>query len=256
MTHPYRLGYVDVGPRDAPVLLLGPSLGTSREMWSGPAATLSGDFRVISYDLLGHGTSDAPDGPYDLGLLGRSVLALLDGLGVASSHYAGVSLGGMVGMWLAVNAPERIDRLALVCTSAYLPEGNWVERAAQVRAHGTASIADVIVTRWFTEAFRESSPQIVAAFANMIAKCPDEGYAGCCEAIAAMDLRAALPTLCAPTLVISAEADPSTPPPHGETIATAVPGAEFVVLHNAAHLANVERADDVAALIAAFLEGR
>ncbi|HEY2792939.1 MAG TPA: 3-oxoadipate enol-lactonase [Micromonosporaceae bacterium] len=256
MTDSFRLGFDDVGPRDAPVLLLGPSLGTNRRMWRGPAEALSGDFRVISYDLLGHGDSEVPAGPYDIGLIGRSVLALLDGLGVPTSHYAGVSLGGMIGMWLAVNAPERIDRLALVCTSAYLPEGNWIERAARVRSHGTASIADVIVTRWFTEAFRESSPGTVAEFGDMIATTPDEGYAACCEAIAAMDQRASLPSIRVPTLVISAEDDPSTPPPHGQTIAAAVPGAEFVVLHNASHLANVERADDVAALIAAFLEGR
>ncbi|HEY1485121.1 MAG TPA: 3-oxoadipate enol-lactonase [Micromonosporaceae bacterium] len=250
------LGYDDIGPRDAPAVLLGPSLGTTRRMWSRPATALSANFRVIPYDLLGHGTSDVPDGPYDIARIGRAVLALLDDLDLATVHYAGVSLGGMVGMWLAAHAPGRIQRLALVCTSAYLPEGNWAQRAAQVRAHGTASIADLIVTRWFTEPFRSRAPEVVAQFVAMIANSPDEGYAACCEAIAAMDQRESLPTITAPTLVIAAADDPSTPPPHGETIATGVPGAEFVVLHNAAHLANVERADDVAALIAAFLEGR
>jgi 3-oxoadipate enol-lactonase len=161
----------------------------------------------------------------------------------------------MVGMWLAINAPDRIDRLALVCTSAYLPEGNWVERAAQVRTHGIASIADAVVSRWFTATFLATSP-VAADFRTMLTACPDEGYAGCCEAIAGMDQRGSLPAITAPTLVIAGADDPATPPPHGETIAAAVAGAQLVVLHNAAHLANVERADDVTALIAAFLEDR
>jgi 3-oxoadipate enol-lactonase len=247
------LGYDVIGPDGAPVLVLGPSLGTSRRMWRTPAAALSRHFRVVSYDLLGHGDSAVPAGPYSIGRIGGAVVDLLDDLGVAAAAYAGISLGGMVGMWLAINAPERVDRLALVCTSAYLPEGDWVTRAAQVRAHGTASIADAVVARWFTESFRVASPGVVADFRAMVADCPDEGYAACCDAIGGMDLRPSLTSITAPTLVIAAADDPATPPPHGETIAEAIPDASFTILHNAAHLANVERADDVTALISAFL---
>jgi 3-oxoadipate enol-lactonase len=249
------LSYDLIGLDGAPVVALGPSLGAPRRMWSAAAAALSQRFRVISFDLLGHGTSAMPDGPYSIGQIGRAVLDLLDDVGAASVSYVGVSLGGMVGMWLAINAPDRVDRLALVCTAAHLPPADgWLERAATVRARGTASIADAVVTRWFTEPFRIASPRVVAEFRAMIAASPDEGYAACCEAIAGMDQRAGLTKIVAPTLVIAGADDPATPPSHGETIAARVPGSRFVVLDNAAHLANVERADVVTALISEFLE--
>jgi 3-oxoadipate enol-lactonase/4-carboxymuconolactone decarboxylase len=249
-----QLGYNASGPLNAPVVVLGPSLGTTRRMWDGAAATLAQRYRVVQFDLLGHGTSAVPEGPYTIGRIGGAVLDLLDDLGVGTVNYAGVSMGGMLGMWLAINAPERIERLALVCTSAHLPGGNWMERAAQVRAHGTASIADAVLSRWFTPPFLASSP-LAADFRTMIVDCPDKGYAACCDAVGGMDLRASLPSISAPTLVIAGAQDPATPPPHGEAIANAVPGARLVVLDNAAHLANVERADDVAALLTAFLPG-
>jgi 3-oxoadipate enol-lactonase len=181
--------------------------------------------------------------------LGRDVLALIEHLGVARAHYAGLSLGGMVGMWLAAHAPARIDRLALLCTGACLPPAQgWLDRAAAVRAGGVAAIADAVLARWFTPAFTGTAP-----YRQMLLATPVDGYAACCEAIAALDLRPVLGGIRAPTLVIAGERDAATPPELGRQIASAVPRARYMEVAGAAHLANVERADVVTALLATYL---
>jgi 3-oxoadipate enol-lactonase len=240
------------GPAEAPVLVLGPSLGSTVEMWRPQIAALSRSLRVVRFDYRGHGRSPAPPGPYTVDDLGGDVLELLDHLGVDRAHYAGLSLGGMVGMWLGAYAPQRIDRLALLCTGACLPPAQgWFDRAATVRAAGMAAVADAIVTRWFTPAFAEREP-----YRQMLLDADPEGYAACCGAIGALDLRPVLGRITAPTLVIAGALDPATPPSLGEQIAAAVPGARFEVVEGAAHLANVERADEVNRLLAAHLQAR
>ncbi|HKN96068.1 MAG TPA: alpha/beta fold hydrolase, partial [Pseudonocardiaceae bacterium] len=210
---------------------------------------LAAHFRVLRYDHLGHGGSPVPPGPYTVDQLADEVLALVDG--VDRFDYVGLSLGGMVGMVIAARQPERVGRLALVCTSARLPaESGYRERAARVRSHGTAAISEVAVSRWFTPAFTDTEP-----YAAMLAATPDEGYAGCCEAIADMDIRSRLPAITAPTLVIAGELDPATPPEHGKLIADAVPDARLAVLPQASHLANVERPDEVTGLLLEHLVG-
>jgi 3-oxoadipate enol-lactonase len=196
-----------------------------------------------------------PNGPYTIDELGADVVTMLDRLGLARVSYCGLSIGGMVGQWLAINAPERIDRLVLLCTAPYLPPASsWHERAATVREAGTPEVvADAVLGRWFTPAYAGSHPDIVARYRTMICGIDPEGYAGCCEAIAAMDLRAGLSDITAPTLVISGRQDPSIPAEHGEAIAAAVPGARFELLDPGAHLASVERADAVTPLIAEHL---
>jgi 3-oxoadipate enol-lactonase len=161
----------------------------------------------------------------------------------------------MVGQWLAINAPERVQRLVLICTSAYLPpEGDWRQRAATVREAGSPeAVADAVLGRWFTAGYAEHNPGVVRRHRQMIASIPAEGYAGCCEAIAAMDLRSSLDRVTAPTLVIAGAQDPSTPPEHGRLIAEAIPGARLEVLDPAAHLSSVERATEVSGLIAGHL---
>lgn len=240
------LAYDLTGPPDAPVLVLGGSLGTTRAMWQPQLDALTTGFRVLRYDHLGHGESPVPPGPYRVEELGRHVLRLLDQLDLARVRYAGLSLGGMVGMWLAAHHPERVDRLGLLCTSAYLPPAEgWLLRARTVRAEGTASVADAVVARWFTPRFAERQPKVVQRLKATFGTLPAEGYAGCCEAIAALDLRPVLPRITAPTLVIAGADDPATPPAHGQAIADAVPGARIEVLPGAAHLASVERPDAV-----------
>lgn len=242
------------GPDGAPVLVLGNSLGTSRDCWALSAPVLARHFRVLRYEHRGHGApraqSPAPPGPYSIDDLGGDVLALLDARGVERALYCGVSLGGMVGMWLASHAPDRIAGLGLSCTSAFMPPAEgWTQRAAAVRASGSGSVAAQVVSRWFTPAWQAAHPEVPEAFVAGLAATSDEGYAGCCEAIAAMDLRQDLGSITAPTLVISGAQDPSTPPCHGAAIASAIPGARLRVVRGAAHLANVSNAAEVTALL-------
>ena len=172
------------------------------------------------------------------------MLALLDRLGIERAAYCGLSIGGMVGQWLAINAPHRITKLILICTAAHLPPPSaWTERAASVRDAGTPEVvADAVVGRWFTAPFAAANPTLVADYREMIATTAAEGYASCCEAISTLDLRAGLPAVTAPTLVIGGAQDPSIPPEHGRAIAAAIRAARFELLDPAAHLASVERA--------------
>jgi 3-oxoadipate enol-lactonase len=244
------------GPEDAPVLMLSNSLGTTNEMWEPQLPAFTRSFRVLRYDRRGHGRSKVPPGPYTIADLGRDVLELLDLLELERVSYCGLSIGGMDGMWLAANAPDRVDRLCLCSTSAMLgPPELWVERAATVRAQGTGAVADATMGRWFSPAFHEAHPEVVARFREMVASTPAEGYAACCEAIRDWDFRDELGKISAPTLVLSAELDPSTPPEHGRLVADGIPGASFVVVPEAAHLVNVERPDEVDEAIVGHVSG-
>ena len=234
------------GPIASPVVMLSNSLGTDLGMWDGQLDVLSEHFRVLRYDQRGHGRSPAPPGPYTIAELAGDALDLLERLGLERVSFCGVSIGGMTGQRLAINAPERIDRLALCCTSAYLPpRKTWSERAETVLTQGMEAVADAALERWFTPEFRERSPDVVGRARQTLVGTPPEGYAGCCEAIASHDLRGRLDAIHAPTLVISGGDDPATPPDHGRQIAEAVEGARFELLEGARHLANVERAEEV-----------
>ncbi|HST25467.1 MAG TPA: 3-oxoadipate enol-lactonase [Gaiellaceae bacterium] len=230
------------GPEDAPVLLLSNSLGTTHAMWEPQLPAFAEHFRVLRYDRRGHGRSAVPPGPYSIPELAADVTELLDSLELERVSYCGLSIGGMDAMWNAVNAPERIDRLALCSTSPWMPPRElWDERAALVRAEGTAAVAHATMERWFSPEFRAAEPETVARVRAMVAETPAEGYAACCEAIREWDFREELGRISAPTLVLSAEDDPSTPPDHGRLIADGIPGAGFSVLPGAWHLANVEQ---------------
>ncbi len=234
-----------IGPEGAPVVVLSNSLGSDLTMWDDQIPALAEDFRVLRYDQRGHGQTAGTPGPYDIEVLGSDVLALLDHLGLDRVHFAGVSLGGMTGMWLAAHAPNRIDRLVLVCTSAQLgPPENWHERAAVARQQGTESLVDGTLGRWFTPEFAHRA-SVVDKYGKMIAAADDEGYAGCCETIASLDLLDDLPSITAPTLVIAGQDDPATPPAHAERICSGLSNGRLVVVPNAAHLANVEQASTV-----------
>jgi 3-oxoadipate enol-lactonase len=231
------------GPPDAPVLVLTGSLGTSLEMWADQVPALAEHFRLLRYDKRGHGRSPVPRGPYSVDDLGGDLLALLDGLRIERASLCGLSIGGLISMWVAITAPERVERLALCSTSAHLasPE-QWTERAATVRAHGTEAVADAVLGRWLTPPFAKRHPEIVERLRSLILATPDEGYAGSCEALAAADLRGRLASIKAPTLVLTADQDPATPADeHGRAIAEAIPSARFQLISDGAHLVNVER---------------
>jgi len=222
------------GPDSAPPLLLGPSLGTSYALWDKVAPELSVTHRVIRWDLPGHGGS-APGliGPgATVGDLANLVLALADSLGIEQFAYAGVSLGGAVGLHLAVHHPERVASLAVICSSAHFNGAKaWEERAARVRSEGVGWLVENADSRWFTPGF--TVPELVADQGDV-----DPGaYAACCDALAAYDLRERLPEISARTLVIAGREDPATPPAHLREIADAVPGSALVEIPGASHLA-------------------
>jgi 3-oxoadipate enol-lactonase len=231
---------------EGPAVLMGGSLGTSLGVWDAQLP-LADRFRLIRYDHRGHGRSPAPPGPYEIEDLARDVLDL----GIDRAHYVGLSIGAMVGMWIAANAPERIDRLVLVCTSAHMaPASMWQERAARVReARSTEPIADAVVDRWLTAAFAAEHPEVRARLRAMLVSADPEGYAACCGAIERMDLRADLTRITAQTLVISGADDHATPVEHQRLIAEAIPGARHEIVSPAAHSAAVEQPDAVNRLI-------
>jgi 3-oxoadipate enol-lactonase len=233
------------GPEDAPVLVLSNSLGTTLEMWDEQTPVLSERFRLLRYDHRGHGGSTVPPGPYKIEDLGRDVLVLLDRLEVERFSFCGLSLGGMVGMWLASEAPELVERLVLCCTSARFAPDTFDSRARTVRADGVGAIADAVVERWFTPAFREGRPEIAEWARRMLLEMPDEGYAGCCEAVRDADLSDTLGTISASALVIAGADDPAAPPDQAESIRDSIPGASLQVVSEAAHLANIEQPEAV-----------
>jgi len=249
-----KLHHVLEGPQDAPVLVLANSLGTTLKMWEAQAEALRERFRLVRYDHRGHGASEVPPGPYTLDEIGRDALALLDSLGIERFSFCGLSLGGMVGMWVASEAPGRVERLVLCCTSARLgPPETWEARARTVRAEGMRAISETVVERWFTPPFREERPEVVRWAVGMLESAPPEGYASCCEAIRDMDLRGRLGAIRAATLAIAGADDPATPSEHAELIASSIQGARLAVIPQSAHLANVEQPEAVTGEILAHL---
>jgi len=229
------------GPEDAPVVVLANSLGAARGMWDPQVPVLAERYRVVTYDMRGHGASPAPAGPYTLDDLVDDLVALLDRLGADRAHVAGLSLGGMVGLRLAAREPARVHRLAALCTSAKTEPQGFLDRAAAVRANGTAPIAATVVSRWLTPPYAAEHPDLVARLEAMVAGCDDEGYAACAEVVAGIDLRADLARVAAPTLVISGADDLALPPAHQQAIADGIAGAELLSISPGAHLANLER---------------
>jgi 3-oxoadipate enol-lactonase len=241
------------GPEDAPVLVLSNSLGSTLGMWDDQAPVLRERFRLVRYDQRGHGDSPVPSGPYKIGDLGRDALVMLDRLEIESTSFCGLSIGGLVGMWLASEAPERIERLVLCCTAARFDPEMYDARAGKVRAEGVDSVADVVLERWFTPEFRAARPETVESAGSMLRGTPAEGYAGCCEALRDADVRDRLGEIRAPTLVIAGSEDPAATVDQAEEIRDSIPQARLVVVE-AAHLANIEQPEAVTREILEHLE--
>jgi 3-oxoadipate enol-lactonase len=219
---------------EGPPLVLSASLGTTLALWSPNLGQLAARYRVVRYDHPGHGKS--PLGPRMIDGLAREALSLLDALGLRRVTFCGLSLGGMVGMWLGAHVPERLERLVLCCAAAHLPPAEqWLERAATVRERGMEAIADSVLRRWFTPRFAHDPKP----WRDMLVSTPREGYARCCEAIAAMDLRPELRALKVPATVILGRHDPVVDEENRRLLAD----VGDVVELDAAHLANVEQPD-------------
>src|SRR5262249_14047461 len=229
-----------------PVLMLSNSLGTTHRMWDDQLKSFTEHFRLVRYDRRGHGQSEAPKGPYTMDRLGRDVIAIIDALGVKTMHWCGLSMGGMVGMWLGANASDRINRLILSNTAAYYGDKTpWNERIKFVRENGLGARVGQNMERWFTRDFRERAPQAIARMSDMFLSTPLEGYVGCCEAVRDMDHREILPNVKAPTLVIAGRHDPATPVEAGEFVRKSIPRAAMTLI-DAAHISNVEQPHDYA----------
>ena len=235
------------------VVVLSNSLGTTTAMWDTQVASLIQHLRVIRYDHPGHGESPQDDLPDGVASLGNGVVELLDRLGLERVSFCGLSLGGAVGMWLAANAPGRIDRLVLACTSTRFgePQG-WFERAQAVREGGVAVVAEAVLGRWFTPGFAAQHPDTVARFRSMLRGTPREAYARCCEAIAGWDF-SDLGLIGAPTLVLAGADDPVSPPEHARGIRDGIGGARLTMLPRAAHIACVEQPAAFADAVAGHL---
>jgi len=246
--------HVDVqGDADAPVLMLSNSLGTTHRMWDDQVKPLTQHFRLVRYDRRGHGQSGAPKGPYTMEQLGRDALAIIDALDIETINWCGLSMGGMVGMWLGANAPERINKLILSNTAAYFPDKTlWNDRIRTVREKGLASIVNANMERWFTKDFRARAPQALQRMADMFVSTPLEGYVGCCEAVRDMDHRDLLGRITLPTLVIAGRHDPATTVENAEFIRSRIPRAALTLI-DAAHISNVEQPHDYAEIVLGFL---
>lgn len=247
-----RLNHEITGPEDAPLVLLGSSLGATHEMWAPQVEVLAERFRVVAFDHRGHGGSEAPAGPYSIDDLGGDVVELLNELAVEQASYVGISLGGAVGLWLAENAPDRFHRFALLCPPAYPAAGAqvWIDRAAQVRAEGTQAITEATLGRWFLPEFDADR---VATLREQLLNTSDEGYAACCEALGSMDLRDKLGDITAPVLLVTAEADTSIPPETVVPLAAQIPGAHLEIIENAAHLVTYSHPEVINPLLLAHL---
>jgi 3-oxoadipate enol-lactonase/4-carboxymuconolactone decarboxylase len=245
------MNHVLEGPEHAPVVVFSSSLGTTHAMWDAQAAALKDEYRVLRYDHRGHSGSPVPPGPYTIDELAGDVLDLLDRLGIERVTFVGLSIGGAVGMTLALRAPERIERLVLCCTSRQFgPAETWHERAATVRAEGVAAVAGAALERWLTP---QAPAEMRERLRAMLLSIPPEGYASCAEAIAGHDLRGKLGGIRMPVLSVAGEHDPAAPPDELRAIADEIPGARLAVIEGARHIAVVERADEFNRLLRGFL---
>lgn len=254
-TETARIHYLLEGGANAPVLAFSNSLGTNYSMWDLQAAVFRTKFRILRYDTRGHGESSTTPGPYSIDSLGKDALALLDALHLEQIHFCGLSMGGMIGMWLALNASHRLKKLMLCNTGAKIGtiEG-WNARIETVRKNGMKAIGPAVIERWFTPTFREKNSAPIANIQRVLEETNPEGYAACCAAVRDFDCRRDLGKIRVPTLVISGTSDPAAPPADGRFLAGQIPGAQYAELH-AAHLSNIEDRDRFNDEVGNFLAG-
>jgi 3-oxoadipate enol-lactonase len=248
-----RLSYDVAGPAGAPALLLSHALGTNRTLWDPQMDALSTSYRVVRYDVRGHGTSGAPAGEYSIDQLGRDALAILDAEGIMRAHVCGLSLGGLTAIWLAHAVPARTGRIVLANTSARIgAPAIWQDRVDLVTSQGLAPVGESAPQRWFTAAYGAAHPEVIAQCRAMLLGCSPSGYAGCVAALRDTDLRPILGKIASPALVITGRWDPVTPPADGQVIAAGLPGARVLDL-DAAHFSNIEAAAAFTEAVRRFL---
>jgi len=249
-----HIHYEIQGPANAPALILSNSLATNFGMWDAQIPDLHKHFRVLRYDTRGHGQSEVTPGPYSFEQLGRDVLALADEVDMDKFSLCGLSMGGVTGMWLGINAGHRLHKLALCSTAAKIGNPDtWNARIEAVRKGGMKSIAAATMERWFTAPFREREPQAVERIKHMVESSSSDGFIANCEALREADFREGITAIRTPTLVISGTHDTGTAPADGKFLAKQISGARYVEL-DAAHLSNIEKQKQFTQEVSAFLQ--
>ncbi|BBS12443.1 3-oxoadipate enol-lactonase [Klebsiella aerogenes] len=234
-----NLDYQLDGPEGAPVIVLSNSLGTTRAMWQPQMEALTANFRVLRYDTHGHGKT-TKNGKVTLAQLGEDVLALLDHLNIGKALFCGISMGGLTGLWLARFAPERFYAVVVANTAARIgDQSGWLSRARAVRQEGMDVVAAGAADRWFSDNFRQRAPEVVEALCHQLTHSDAEGYAACCEALAAADLRGEVGQIAIPVLIIAGESDPVTTVADANFLHQQIADSQVVVL-SASHLSNIE----------------
>jgi 3-oxoadipate enol-lactonase len=248
-----RIHYVLDGPASAPALMFSNSLGTTLAMWENQAGVFQKTSCVLRYDTRGHGNSSVPSAPCSVEQLGQDVISLLDALGLEKVHFCGLSIGGMIGMWLGSNAPSRLGRLILCNTAAKIGTAEmWNTRIETVRKSGMKSIAPGVMERWFTPDFRAKHPASVAHMQKIVEATNPEGYVACCAAVRDFDFRERLQSIRVPALIISGTHDPATTPSDGRFLSERIASSRYCEL-NAAHLSNIEDREQFNSELGSFL---
>lgn len=236
------------------VLVFGNSLGSNLHLWDKVLPRFESSHRVVRFDMRGHGRSSVPKGPYSIEELGCDVLRLLDSIGIEAMNFCGLSLGGMVAMWLGIHAPQRVQHLVMANTGARIgTPGMWNERIASVMRSGMEALAETTLTRWFTDGYREEHADEMERIRMMIKSTNPEGYSACCGTLRDTDLTGEIKSISAPCLVISGKYDPATPPSDGRAIHRQLRNSKYVELE-ASHLSAWERAEEFGAEVVAFLQ--
>ena len=250
------VNYTLDGPASAPVVTLSHSLATDLSMWDPQMKALTERYRVLRYETRGHGATDAPAGAYSLDQLAEDARALLRGLGIDKTHWVGLSMGGMIGQTLALKAPELFLSLSLCDTSSRIPaeaKPLWQDRIKTAETQGMEPLVEPTIGRWFTAPFREKRKDIVDRVRTMIRATPPRGYAGCCHAIAALDLTDKLPAIKLPTLIVVGEEDQGTPVAASQAIQSKIAGSQLEIIKSAAHLSNMEQPEVFTKAVTSFL---
>jgi 3-oxoadipate enol-lactonase len=251
------LNYELTGKEGAPVVVLSHSLGASLAMWAPQRAVLESQYQVLSYDMRGHGASDAPDGAYTLEQLADDVLGLLNALAIDRVHFVGLSIGGMIAQAMALNHPDRLRSLILCSTSAYLPPPALPivqERIETARRQGLQALVDLTLERWFTPAYAQQNRHVLETVRQQFLATSVAGYMGCSAAIGKLNFLEQLSRISLPTLIMVGADDPGTPVAASEAIHERIPGSKLIILSSASHLNNIEQADQFNSHLWEFLK--
>jgi 3-oxoadipate enol-lactonase len=252
-----QINYKWSGKEGAPIVALSHSLGSSLEMWNPQTAALEPNYRVLRFDTRGHGGSQAPATHYSLEQLGEDTVSLVDALGIDGFHFVGLSMGGMIGQYLALNHGDRLRSLALCDTAARIPpeaQSVWQERIDAARENGLEALADDTLQRWFTPAYLDRNPPEVQLIRKLFLSTPLAGYIGCSEAIRRLDYLEQLAEINIPTLIVVGRDDLGTPVEASEAMHKRITDSRLVVLDSAAHLSNVEQSKAFNQALVEFLD--